>query len=185
MEKKLDGNYTRMIRATLNESWRLHPTKQQLHMDDQLEPTCYSSVPIRDITLMNCEKQWTIGRGGGRGSEISLLIERYDDDILSYLYTHTHTHTYIYIYIIAISQSNIDLSTAAIIHLAKDHLSTATTPRCRGGHSTFPWITSLYPWSLPYSAKQVSIKYHFLSLSHDSTWDWTLVSRIIGHYSTH
>ena len=29
MEKKLDGNYTRMLRAILNKSWRQHPTKQQ------------------------------------------------------------------------------------------------------------------------------------------------------------
>ena len=27
MEKKLDGNYTRMVRAILNKSWRQHPTK--------------------------------------------------------------------------------------------------------------------------------------------------------------
>ena len=31
MEKKLDDNYTRMLRAILNMSWRLHPTKQQLY----------------------------------------------------------------------------------------------------------------------------------------------------------
>ena len=31
MEKKLDGNYTRMLRAILNKSWRQHPTKQQLN----------------------------------------------------------------------------------------------------------------------------------------------------------
>ena len=30
MEKKLDGNYTRMLRAILNKSWRQHPSKQQL-----------------------------------------------------------------------------------------------------------------------------------------------------------
>ena len=30
-EKKLDGNYTRMLRAILNRSWRQHPTKQQLY----------------------------------------------------------------------------------------------------------------------------------------------------------
>ena len=29
MEKKLDGNYTSMLRAMLNKSWRQHPTKQQ------------------------------------------------------------------------------------------------------------------------------------------------------------
>ena len=31
MEKKLDGNYTRILRAILNKSWRQHPTKQQLY----------------------------------------------------------------------------------------------------------------------------------------------------------
>ena len=31
MEKRLDGNYTRRLRAILNKSWRLHPTKQQLY----------------------------------------------------------------------------------------------------------------------------------------------------------
>ena len=31
LEKKLDGNYTRMLRAILNTSWRQHPTKHQLY----------------------------------------------------------------------------------------------------------------------------------------------------------
>ena len=31
IEKKLDGNYTRMLRAILNKSWKQHPTKQQLY----------------------------------------------------------------------------------------------------------------------------------------------------------
>ena len=30
LEKKLDGNYTRMLRAVLNKSWRQHPTRHQL-----------------------------------------------------------------------------------------------------------------------------------------------------------
>ena len=30
-EKKLDRNYTRILRAILNKSWRQHPTKQQLY----------------------------------------------------------------------------------------------------------------------------------------------------------
>ena len=30
LEKKLDGNYTRMLRAILNKSWRKHSTKHQL-----------------------------------------------------------------------------------------------------------------------------------------------------------
>ena len=31
LEKKLDGNYTRMLRAILNKSWRQHPSKHQLY----------------------------------------------------------------------------------------------------------------------------------------------------------
>ena len=31
MEKKLDGNYTRMLQAILNRSWQQHPTRRQLY----------------------------------------------------------------------------------------------------------------------------------------------------------
>ena len=31
LKKKLDGNYTRMLRAMLNKSWRQHPTRHQLN----------------------------------------------------------------------------------------------------------------------------------------------------------
>ena len=31
LEKKLDGNYTRMLRAILKKSWRQHPTRHQLY----------------------------------------------------------------------------------------------------------------------------------------------------------
>ena len=31
LEKKQDGNYTRMLRAILNKSWRQHPTRYQLY----------------------------------------------------------------------------------------------------------------------------------------------------------
>ena len=31
MEEKLDGNYTKMLRAILNESWRQRPTKPELY----------------------------------------------------------------------------------------------------------------------------------------------------------
>ena len=31
LEKKLDENYTRMLRAILNKSWRQHPTRHQLY----------------------------------------------------------------------------------------------------------------------------------------------------------
>ena len=36
LENKIDGNYTRMLRAILNKSWRQHPTRHQLY--GQLPP---------------------------------------------------------------------------------------------------------------------------------------------------
>ena len=56
----------------------LHMNEQR--QDDQLEPTYSSSVLIRDIAKKTCRMQWTIGRGGERGSEISVLAARHDDD---------------------------------------------------------------------------------------------------------
>ena len=31
MEKRLNGNYTRILRAILNKTWRQHPTKQEIY----------------------------------------------------------------------------------------------------------------------------------------------------------
>ena len=42
--------------------------------NDQLEPTYSCSVPIRDVALKTCRKQWTIGRGGEWESGISVLM---------------------------------------------------------------------------------------------------------------
>ena len=35
----------------------------------------------------------------------------------------------------------------------KATFSIPTTPRCKGGRYSIPWIAPLYPWSLPYSAE--------------------------------
>ena len=48
--------------------------------DDQLEPTYSSSVPIWDVALKTYRKQWTIEKGGKRGSRISVLMAQHDDD---------------------------------------------------------------------------------------------------------
>ena len=120
-KKKLEGNYTRMLREILNKSWRQHPTKQQLcgHLppitktikvrrtrhaghgwrskneliSDVLlctppherakagRPAIYSSfVPIRDVVLKTCRKQWTIDKGGEKVSGISMLMVQHDDN---------------------------------------------------------------------------------------------------------
>ena len=117
LEKKLDGNYTRMLRAILNKSWRQHPTRHQLyshvppimktiqvrqtrhagtnslkmysygppHMavqkqDNQHEHTFSSYVRIRDVVLKTCLGRWMIERSGERGSVISVLPAKHDDD---------------------------------------------------------------------------------------------------------
>ena len=46
MEKKVDGNYTRMSRAILNKSWRQQPTKQQLYGH---QPPITKTIKIRRI----------------------------------------------------------------------------------------------------------------------------------------
>ena len=46
MEKKLDGNYTRMLREILNKSWRQYPTKQQLYGH---RPPIMKTIKIRRI----------------------------------------------------------------------------------------------------------------------------------------
>ena len=62
--------------------------------DEQLKHAYSSSVPIRDVPLKTCRNQWTIGRGGERGSEISVLVARRDD-----------IYIYIYIYIVIYRQT--------------------------------------------------------------------------------
>ena len=56
----------------------------------------------------------------------------------------------------------------------KAPFSIATTPMCRGGRYSFPGLLyfTLDPYLIMLSAKQGGIKYHFLSLWYDSTWDW-------------
>ena len=123
LEKKLDGNYTRILWAILNKSWWQHPqstnytatclpswklsnldepdtqdtageaeTSSQVmysygppHMaeqkqDNQLEHTYSSYVRIQDVALKTCQRRWTIGKSGERGSGISMLAARHDDD---------------------------------------------------------------------------------------------------------
>ena len=72
MEKKLDGNYTRILRVVSNKSWREHPTKQQLygHLPSIMKTIkirrtrharhCWRSKDelISDILLWTCSHGW-------------------------------------------------------------------------------------------------------------------------------
>ena len=107
-EKKLDGNYTRMLRAILNRSWKQHPTKQHGHPTPimktiQIRQTrhaghCWRSRGelISDVLLWTPSHSrakagwqgWTYiqrlcedtGKGGEKRSGISVLMARQDDD---------------------------------------------------------------------------------------------------------
>ena len=50
--------------------------------DDQLEHSYSSYMIIRDVSLKTCRRRWMIGRRGERGSGISMLAARHDDDDL-------------------------------------------------------------------------------------------------------
>ena len=56
----------------------LHMAKQK--QDNQLEHTYSSYVRIRDVALKTCQRRWMIGRSSERGSGISVLAARHDDD---------------------------------------------------------------------------------------------------------
>ena len=56
LEKKLDGNYTRMLRAILNNSWWQHPTRHQL----------YGHLP--PITKTKLDEPGTQDPAGGAGT---------------------------------------------------------------------------------------------------------------------
>ena len=48
--------------------------------DDQLELTYSSYVKTQDVTLKTCRRRWMIGRSSEKGSGISVLTARHDDD---------------------------------------------------------------------------------------------------------
>ena len=60
--------------------------------DDQLELTYSNYVRTQDVTLKTCRRRWMIGRSGERGSGISVLAARHDDDIVLKLSHNPHDH---------------------------------------------------------------------------------------------
>ena len=56
------------------------PHMAEKKQDDQLRHISSSYVRIRDVALKTCRGRWTIGRSGERGSGISVLVARHDDD---------------------------------------------------------------------------------------------------------
>ena len=62
---------------------------------DQLERTFSSYVRIQDVVLKTYLGRWTIGRSGERGSGISMLPARYDDDDDEYREAYLLSNSYV------------------------------------------------------------------------------------------
>ena len=56
------------------------PHMAEQNQDDQYEHTFSNYVRIRDVVQKTCQRRWTIGKSGERGSGISVLPARHDDD---------------------------------------------------------------------------------------------------------
>ena len=62
------------------------PHMAEQKQEDQHEHTYRRYVRIRDVTLKTCQRRWTIRRSGERGSGISVLGARHDDEDDVYIY---------------------------------------------------------------------------------------------------
>ena len=74
-------------------------------LDDQLEHTYSSYVMIRDVALKTFQRRWMIGRNGERGSGLSMLAIRHDDDVHSKI--DIHVFQYCSVTLISINTSHL------------------------------------------------------------------------------
>ena len=77
MEKKLDGNYTRMLQAILNKSWKQHPTKPQLygHL-----PLITKTIKVRR-TFISDVLLWTPSHGRAKaGRPARTYLQQFCED---------------------------------------------------------------------------------------------------------
>ena len=74
------------------------PHMAEQKQDDQLEHTFSNFLRIRDVVQKTCQRRWTIGKSGERGSGISVLPARhdYDEDDDEDMYIYIYIYIYIY-----------------------------------------------------------------------------------------
>ena len=90
---------------------------------DQLERTFSSYVRIQGVVLKTYLGRWTMGRSGERGSGISVLPARYDDDDDD-IYIKMHIQTYTQTYILP---SHLEQENTPTASLQKDKTSCPTS----------------------------------------------------------
>ena len=82
--KTIQARWIRHAGEAKTRSWVMcscgPPHMANQKQDDRLENSYSSYVMVRDVTLKTCRRRWMIGRHGERGSGISVLAARHDDD---------------------------------------------------------------------------------------------------------
>ena len=123
--------------------------------DEQFEHTFSSYVRIRAVALKTCRRQWTIGRSGKRGSGISVIAARHDDDMYIYIYIIIiMSCRYIYIYIY--HHHVVPLSRVSLILSCHFSLSFIASGRSSGlhpvsSHSCWMYVRTARPaFARPY-----------------------------------
>ena len=178
LEKKLAGNYTRMLRAILNRSWQQHPTQRQLY--GHLPPITKTIQARRTRHAGHCWKSkdeivsdvllWTPAYGQSKaGRPARTFIQQLCDDTgcnpedLPKAMNDRETWRERVRDIRASRTSwwwslisNTTSVDTVIIYIytivegdQKAPFSIATTTRCRGERYFFLWIAPLYPWYIP------------------------------------
>ena len=129
--------------------------------DDQHEHTFSNYVRIQDVVQKICRRRWTIGKSGERGSGISVLPARHDDDDDIY-----------------------NTKNKLADRCRERPEGSIFKPRYREGRNSFSCIVplTLDLNLIMLSIKQGGIKYHFWVFGYDSTWDWTLISQTISNH---
>ena len=175
LKKKLDANYTRMLRAILNKSWRQHPTRHQLY--GHLPPVTKTIQVRRTRHAGHCWRSkdelisdvllWTPAYGQAKAGRpartyIQQLCkdtecspedlpeamndkEKWWERVSDIRASGTTWWWWWYIYIYNLA--------TVVKGDSKAPFSIAIAPRCRVGYYSFPWIAPLYPWSIPYNAE--------------------------------
>ena len=85
----ISASYIFILKLILYNDWQYltilaSPLIAEQKQDNQLEHTYSSYVKIRDVVQKTCQRWWTIGKSGERGSGISVRAARHDDDDVNF-----------------------------------------------------------------------------------------------------
>ena len=96
---RLAGHYWRSRDKLISDVLRWTRSHGRAETGGPAWNTYSSSVRIRGVALGTCWKRWTIGRGGERGSGMSVLMARQEICVCMYVYIYIYIYIYIYTYI--------------------------------------------------------------------------------------